>query len=144
MRRYASRQALQSLTELNVTPLIDLAFVLLIIFMITTPLIEANIDLIVPTSVSAEGAVDIKDVQLVAIDRSGIITLNEQPVSVEELKAELVSIRSRQPDAAVVLRADRDLTIQVLTSLMDAVKEAGITKVGLMTRTDESPAASQR
>ena len=144
MRRYASRQALQTLTELNVTPLIDLAFVLLIIFMITTPLIEANIDLIVPTSRSAEGAVDIRDVQLVAIDRAGVVTLNETPVSVEELRAELAAIRERQPDVAVVLRADRDLTIQVLISLMDAVKDAGITKVGLMTRADESPAAGSR
>ena len=144
MRRYASRQAYQTLSELNVTPLIDLAFVLLIIFMITTPLIEANIDLIVPTSKAAEGAVDPDDVIIVAIDRTGLITMNEEPVSVDVLKAELTALRETQPQTAVALRADRELTIQVLISLMDAVKEAGITKVGLLTRPDESPAARHR
>lgn len=144
MRRYASRQALQTLTELNVTPLIDLAFVLLIIFMITTPLIESNIDLIIPTSTKAEGAVDPDDVQMVEINRAGIITLNGEAVSVEELKMELFRREQTQPGTAVAVRADRDLTIQVLISLMDAVKEAGITKVGLLTRADESPALQSR
>lgn len=144
MRRYASRQAYQTLSELNVTPLIDLAFVLLIIFMITTPLIEANMDLIVPTSQAAEGAVEPGDVVFVGIDRAGIITINEEPVSVEALQTELTALREINPDTAVALRADRDLTIQVLISLMDAVKEAGITKVGLLTRPDESPAAQSR
>ncbi len=144
MRRYASRQAFQNLTELNVTPLIDLAFVLLIIFMITTPLIEANLDLIVPTSKSAEGAVDPQAVQIVAIDRTGTITLNETPVSIGELQAELAALKNARPDTAVALRADRELTIQILVSLMDAIKEAGITKIGLMTRADDAPAARSR
>lgn len=138
MRRFASRQSFQTLSELNVTPLLDLAFVLLIIFMVTTPLIESNLALIVPTSKSAEGAVDPKDVQFVAIDQAGIITLNEQPVSVEVLKGELEMLRQNQPLTAVAIRADRDLTIQVLISLMDAVKSAGITKVGLLTRPSEA------
>jgi len=58
MRRYSSKQGLQSLTELNVTPLLDLAFVLLIIFMITTPLIENGLDLVVPTSSTAKTSVN--------------------------------------------------------------------------------------
>jgi biopolymer transport protein ExbD len=144
MRRYASRHAYQTLSELNVTPLIDLAFVLLIIFMITTPLIESNIDLIVPTSKAAEGAIEPEDVQFVAIDRTGLITLNEEPVSPEVLRAELEALRTTNPDTAVAIRADRDLTVQILISLMDAIKEAGITKVGLLTRPDDAPAAQSR
>lgn len=144
MRRYASRQAYQTLSELNVTPLIDLAFVLLIIFMITTPLIEANIDLIVPTSTAAEGAIEPEDVQFIAIDRTGILTLNEEPVSADVLRAELEVLRAANPNTAVAIRADRDLTIQILISLMDTVKEAGITKVGLLTRPDDAPAAQNR
>jgi len=118
--------------------------VLLIIFMITTPLIEANIDLIVPTSQAAEGAIEPTDVQFVAIDRTGLITLNEEPVSPEVLRAELELLRAANPNTAVAIRADRDLTIQILISLMDAIKEAGITKVGLLTRPDEAPAAQNR
>jgi len=144
MRRFTSRKTLQTVTELNVTPLIDLAFVLLIIFMITTPLIEANLDLIVPTSKSAEGAPDPKNVRMVEIDRAAMIKLDNTAVSIEELRKELSTLVEREPKTAVAIRADRDLTIQVLISLMDVIKEAGITKVGLLTHSDKSPAARDR
>jgi biopolymer transport protein ExbD len=140
MRRFAQRQGYQSLTELNVTPLIDLAFVLLIIFMITTPLIESSLDLIIPTSTAADTAVSLRDVQVVSIDNTGVIKLNDEPLSLEALATELSSLQSQQPDTAVVLRPDRDLPIQILVTLMDVVKQSGVTKVGLMTRTDQ-PAA---
>jgi biopolymer transport protein ExbD len=57
MKRYSERSGLQTLSELNVTPLLDLAFVLLIIFMITTPLMENKVDLVVPTSEASKNAV---------------------------------------------------------------------------------------
>lgn len=139
MRRYASRHSLQSLSELNVTPLIDLAFVLLIIFMITTPLIESSMDLIVPTSVAARDAVSPADVQVLEINRDGVISLNNEEVALGELTARLTAIRERNPDAAVVIRPHRDLTIQVFVSLMDAVRQAGITRTGIITRADEGP-----
>ena len=65
MRRFSDRHALQTLSELNVTPLLDLAFVLLIIFMITTPLMDNSVDLIVPSSEAAEKAVDPSAVQTI-------------------------------------------------------------------------------
>ncbi|MFV0416606.1 MAG: ExbD/TolR family protein [Chthoniobacterales bacterium] len=138
MRRFANRQAYQSLSELNVTPLIDLAFVLLITFMITTPLIESSVELIVPTTTASGTAVNVKDVHMLAIDKNGIIQLNDEAVSTEVLSAELKNLLQANPKTAVVIRPDRTLSIQVLVSLMDLVKEAGITKVGLMTREDET------
>lgn len=139
MRRYASRQAFHSLSELNVTPLLDLAFVLLIIFMVTTPLIETSTELVVPTSKSAEGAVDPRDVHFVSIDKAGTILLDKQPVSAEVLKGELEMLRQSVPGAAVAIRADKNLSVQVLVSVLDAVKGAGITKVGILTHPEESP-----
>jgi biopolymer transport protein ExbD len=69
MRRYSNRAHLQTVTELNVTPLLDLAFVLLIIFMITTPLIENSLDLVVPTSSTAKTEVNPAEVQIIAINK---------------------------------------------------------------------------
>jgi biopolymer transport protein ExbD len=78
MRRYSDKQALSTLSEINVTPLLDLAFVLLIIFMITTPLLENSMDLIVPTSEAAEGAVDPAKVVTVSIDKNDVLKLRRK------------------------------------------------------------------
>ena len=69
MRRFSDRHTLHTLTEINVTPLLDLAFVLLIIFIITTPLMENSVSLVVPTSSEATQTVDRSQVQTISIDK---------------------------------------------------------------------------
>lgn len=138
MRRYASRQAFQTLSEINVTPLIDLAFVLLIIFMITTPLMESELELVIPTSKAAEGAVKPENVLIVGIDRAGVLSLDGEPVSLEILRTELARRAVPGREIAVAVRADKTLSIQVLVDVMDTIKNAGITKVGLMTRPEKA------
>ena len=69
MRRYSQRQSLSTLSEINITPLLDLAFVLLIIFIITTPLMENSVNLVVPTSGEAIQSVDPSQVQTISIDK---------------------------------------------------------------------------
>src|SRR5438477_3916082 len=101
MRRYSQRNSLTTLSEINITPLLDLAFVLLIIFMITTPLLENGMDLIAPTSTAAKNAVNSSQVQTVSMDRFETIKLNEQPVDLERLVAELTALRRSTPDLAV-------------------------------------------
>src|SRR6266478_3169928 len=105
MRRYSQRQGLSTLSEINVTPLLDLAFVLLIIFMITTPLLESSINLVIPSSGAKNPPINRSQVQTVSIDRADIIRFNNQVVDLE-----------------------------ALTALMDAVQRAGITKVGIATK----------
>ncbi len=134
MRRYSDKQALSTISEINVTPLLDLAFVLLIIFMITTPLLENSMDLIVPTSEAAEGAVDPAKVQMVSIDRDEIIKLNKKEVTEDGLAEQLVALQAEAPGTAVIVRAHRDLPVQRFITVMDAIAQAGITKVGVMTR----------
>ncbi len=138
MRRYSDKQALTTLSEINVTPLIDLAFVLLIIFMITTPLLERSMDLIVPTSEAAEGAVDPAQVLTVSIDRDDVIKLEKETVTLAGLEQELTTRQAADPQTAVVLRAHRDLPVQRFINVMDIVARAGITKVGVMTRPEGS------
>jgi biopolymer transport protein ExbD len=138
MRRYSDKQALSTLSEINVTPLLDLAFVLLIIFMITTPLLENSMDLIVPSSETAERPVDTQKVQTVSIDRNDVLKLNMDPVTPAELEQKLSALRQSDPQVAVVVRPHRDLPVQKFISVMDVISKSGITKVGVMTRPEES------
>jgi biopolymer transport protein ExbD len=136
MRRYSQRQSLSSLSEINITPLLDLAFVLLIIFMITTPLLENSMSLIIPSSAAKSPPVASSQVQTVSIDRNEAIRFNNQIVDLESLTAQLIEIKRANPDVAVVIRPDRDLPVQKLITLMDALQRAQITKVGIATRAE--------
>jgi biopolymer transport protein ExbD len=136
MRRYSQRQSLSSLSEINITPLLDLAFVLLIIFMITTPLLENSMSLIIPSSGVKNSAVPASQVQMISIDRNEAIRFNNKPVDLDSLAAQLAELKRANPDVAVVIRPDRDLPVQKLITLMDALQRAQIMKVGIATRAE--------
>ncbi len=136
MRRYSQRQSLSSLSEINITPLLDLAFVLLIIFMITTPLLENSMSLIIPSSGVKNSAVPATQVQTISIDRNEAVRLNNQVVDLESLSAQLIEMKRANPDLAVVIRPDRDLPVQSLIRLMDALQRAQIMKIGIATRAE--------
>ena len=136
MRRYSQRQGLSSLSEIYITPLLDLAFVLLIIFMITTPLLENSVNLIVPSSGEKNPALNSSQVQTISIDRTETIKLNNQIVDPDALTAQLIELKRANPDVAVVIRPDRELPVQKLISLMDALQRAEITKVGVATKAE--------
>jgi biopolymer transport protein ExbD len=138
MRRFSDRHALQTLSELNVTPLLDLAFVLLIIFMITTPLMENSVDLVLPSSDAATHSVDPNAVQTVSIDQNEQLAINGQLTNLATLEGQLVAIKERNTDVAVVVRAHKNLPVQKLLNVMDAVQRAQIRKVGVVT-TPEQP-----
>src|SRR5689334_13587152 len=136
MRRYSQRQSLSSLSEINITPLLDLAFVLLIIFMITTPLLENSMSLIIPSSGVKNSGVSAAQVQTSSIDGNESIRLNSKVVDLDSLGAELVELKRAPPDVAIVIRPDRDLPVQKLITLMDALQRAQIMKVGIATRAE--------
>jgi len=133
MRRYSQRQSLSTLSEINITPLLDLAFVLLIIFMITTPLLESSMNLVIPSSGATNPSIKSAQVQIISIDRTETVRLNNQVVDREALAAQLAQLKQTNPELAVVIRSDRELSVQKLIALMDALKQAQITKVGIAT-----------
>ena len=136
MRRYSERQNLSSLSEINITPLLDLAFVLLIIFMITTPLLESSMNLVIPSSGTKNPPINTSQVQTVSIDRTDTIRFNNQAIDLETLTTQLVQLKQTNPDIAIVIRPDRDLPVQKLIGVMDALQRAGITKVGIATKAE--------
>src|ERR1700757_3562713 len=111
MRRYSQRQNLSTLSEINITPLLDLAFVLLIIFMITTPLLENSMSLIIPSSGEKNLPVTATQVQTVSIDRNEVIRFKNKVVDLESLTAELSEMKRANPELAIVIRPDRDLPV---------------------------------
>jgi biopolymer transport protein ExbD len=136
MRRYSQRHNLSTLSEINITPLLDLAFVLLIIFMITTPLLENSMNLIIPSSGAANAPVKRGQVQTVSIDRRETIKINERTVTASELVERLAELKRSNPEVAIVIRPDRELPVQKLVSLMDALQRAQITRVGIATKAE--------
>ena len=136
MKRFSDRHALQTLSELNVTPLLDLAFVLLIIFMITTPLMDNSVDLVIPSSEAAAKAVDPSAVQTISINSEGISRLNGTETTLLQMEAELEQLKEANPEIAVVIRSHKELPVQKLIDVMDVVQRAKIAKVGVVTTPD--------
>jgi biopolymer transport protein ExbD len=136
VRRYSQRQSLSTLSEINITPLLDLAFVLLIIFMITTPLLESSMNLVIPSSGATNTPINSSQVQTLSIDRNETIRFNNQVVTLETLTTQLIQLKQANPDVAIVIRPDRELPVQKLITLMDTLRRAQITKVGIATRAE--------
>ncbi|HEV3272335.1 MAG TPA: biopolymer transporter ExbD [Candidatus Methylacidiphilales bacterium] len=130
MKRYSQRSGHTAMAELNVTPLLDLAFVLLIIFIITTPLLTSNIPVELPTASRNDNQpVDPKSIRTVTIDRNGQIYLESKPIDLPVLEQELTAFREATPDAAVVVRADKSLNVQQLFDVMDILQRARIDRM---------------
>ena len=137
MKRFSDRHSLQTLSELNVTPLLDLAFVLLIIFMITTPLMDNSVDLVLPKSDTEVKPVDPSAVQTISINREELLKFNGEPISLAQLALELAALHAAKPDVALVIRSHKELEVQKVIDLLDLVRRAKITKVGVVTNPDK-------
>lgn len=122
---------MHTLNELNVTPLLDLAFVLLLIFMITTPLMENSTDLVLPSGRQEGHEVDPNGVINVTLFKNDRLMLNTEEVTLAQLGERLEGLRAAKPDLAVLIRPHKELPIQRLIEVMDAVKAAKVMKVGL-------------
>src|SRR5262249_51556464 len=118
--------------ELNITPLLDLAFVLLIIFIITTPLLEQGIQVNLPTASKSKAEVNPKSVRSIAVERNGTIFFDKTRLNLRELQAALVNWKRSDPDAAAVLRFDKDLRVQAVVDVFDALERAGISKTAII------------
>ena len=133
MRRFSQRNALVTLSEINITPLLDLAFVLLIIFVITTPLLEQGL----PVNLSKGGIVDTKvekdNVRTVEIDARGNFMLNRTRMNVAQIEQELVKVYRGNPNLVVFVRADKDGKIEPFAEVMNRCIKNGITKFSFRT-----------
>jgi biopolymer transport protein TolR len=121
-----------SLADINITPLVDVVLVLLVIFMITAPVLQSGIEIAVPKTRTVKEISEQRTV--LTIDRDGNLFVDDKPVNVHELPQRL-----RQPNVdpahqVIYLRADEHITFGLFASVMDAVKQSGITNISVITQ----------
>ena len=137
MRRFSKRNQLVTLSDLNVTPMLDLAFVLLIIFVIATPLLEQGMKLELPDGGAADTAVKRDDVRTVEVSRQGQYLLDRKPMLLEELEEELKRAHDQNPDTVVYIRADQHGFNKDLYAVIDACQRNGLTRFSLRTKEEK-------
>ncbi len=133
MRRFSQRTALVTLSEINITPLLDLAFVLLIIFVITTPFQDQSIDLKLPTGGQPDKRIDKRDIRTVEITPQGVFLLDRKRMTLPELETSLVRWFKFNPNIVVYIRADENGRNKDLYAVIDACQRNGITRFSLRT-----------
>ncbi len=131
------------LSEINVTPLVDVMLVLLIIFMVTAPMMTRGIDVKLPET-SAKVLPQKKRHVEIIVSNKGEIFLNGIATDDATLKKELWNIRKSGKASQVILRADRDVSYGTVARVMAAIKEAGIENLGLVTAPEKVEPPRQR
>jgi biopolymer transport protein ExbD len=119
--------------ELNITPLLDLVFVLLVIFIITTPQMMNNLEMTLPSGKPPPPTKEKPKINKIDVAASGQVTLNEQKVTVLELKADLQVMKTSDPDLKVVVKGSDEADYQFMVAVLDVLRQLDITKVGLAT-----------
>ena len=120
------------MNELNITPLLDLAFVLLVIFIITTTPIVNDLALNLPEA-SRKQKDPPRKATYVTVDNTGMIFLNKLPVTTEGLLEQLIQLRTDDPDLSVIVRGDSKTKYRKIIAVMDALQQANVVKVDLAT-----------
>jgi biopolymer transport protein ExbD len=133
MRRFSQRGHLVTLNEINITPLLDLAFVLLIIFIITTPLLENSISLKLPVGGKTDKPISKGDIKTVEIAQIGGYTLDKRKMSLDDIERALVAAFKANPDLIVYIRADEQGINKNTYAVIDRCQRNGITRFSLRT-----------
>ena len=122
-----------TMSELNITPLLDLVFVLLVIFIITTPQMMNNLEMTLPSGKPPPPQKEKPKINQITVTASGQITLNAQPVTPAELRADLQTLKASDPDLKVVVKGSDEADYQNMVAVLDVLRQLDITKVGLAT-----------
>ena len=122
-----------TISQINVTPLVDVMLVLLVIFMVTAPIIQQGVQVNLPQAKT--GAITgSDDLLVVSIAKTGKIYLNDNVMTLDELGTKLRAIRKNQADRQVYVRADEDVLYGTVMKTIAELKQAGIDRVGMVTR----------
>ncbi len=127
-----------TLAEVNIIPLVDVVFVLLIIFMVTAPMMHRGIDVQLPQA--GVGAMGPEEKLIITITGDRQVYLNDRPVSIEDLRDLLQNLNVSKPEETVYIRSDQSVPYGFVVSTIAKIKEAGIQKIGLVT----SPVTSEK
>jgi biopolymer transport protein TolR len=133
--RLGSSEELQS--EINITPLVDVVLVLLVIFMVVTPLLKQEVPIELPLADNSRATQDLTQLTL-TIAADGGVLLNSQPMLREALVTQLQAIYAERADKTIFLEADRNLSYGQVVDVMDDCKAAGVTAIGVITKREKA------
>lgn len=134
MGRQKQRSQLTAIGDINMTPLIDLTFLLLIIFMITAPLLEYGIN-VNPPELNADPLPE-EDSKVVNLNRDGEIVFEKSVVDAQSLTLQLQALRQANSKLTIMVRADGNRPYKEVMNLMKAVKDSGISNISLVTQAE--------
>ncbi len=134
MPRRSSVKPLQEINEINMTPLIDLTFLLLITFIITMPLLEQGIPINLPQGKAQQ--VDQNEARSITLDIGGQVFLDSVPISMDDLAREMEAVAVNTPSMAVMVRADEGLAYGRVVEILRILNDARISRMALVTSPD--------
>ena len=129
---YRNRIKKKFLSEINVTPFVDVMLVLLIVFMITAPLLQTGVEIELP-EVNTPNIPETKDPLIVSINKKNEIFISKKKLTSDLLNAKLKEIKKANPKIQVYVRADKSVTYEILMKLMKQIIDSGILNVNLIT-----------
>ena len=129
---YRNRTKKKFLSEINVTPFVDVMLVLLIVFMITAPLLQTGVEIELP-EVNTPNIPETKDPLIVSINKKNEIFISKKKLTSDLLAAKLKEIKKANPKIQVYVRADKSVTYEILMKLMKQIIDSGILNVNLIT-----------
>ena len=127
-----TRRGHGTMTELNITPLLDLVFVLLVIFIITTPQLMNNLEINLPSGKPPVQKPKVEPTRI-EVDGKGLITVDQTFVTVAQLKDKLSALKKDNPDLSVVVKGADDTEYQIMVAVLDTLRQLDITKMGMAT-----------
>lgn len=134
MRRFSQRNSLVTLSDINITPLLDLAFVLLIIFVITTPLLEQGLSVHLPSGAGKpDHKLQKKDIRTVEVGPQGYYLLDRQRLQLAQISQRLSTDFRANPYLCVFIRADENGRYKLVADILNQCEQIGITNISLRT-----------
>ena len=124
------------MSDINVTPFVDVMLVLLIIFMVTAPMMMQGVDIDLPEA-TADSIGSEKEPLIITIDKENQVYINNYKVPIDFLQEKLIKIREGGADSEVYLKADKDISYGMVIQVMSLIKGAGIDNLGMVTEPDD-------
>lgn len=126
------RDGRRLMSEINVTPLVDVMLVLLIIFMVTAPMMTQGVEVNLPQT-TTKAIKTTEDPLIMTINRKGEVFLENRLLNVDEIETKLGTIVKYRTDKDILLRADRDIPYGTVVKVIAGIKRAGVGKLGMVT-----------
>ena len=131
------------LSEINVTPLVDVMLVLLVIFMITAPMMHRGIEVALPRAEAENLPMRVEDPLVLSINRDGVVYLGSDPIHSSQLVDRLTPVLQERQDQSIFLKGDRDVPYGVVIEVLDTLRQGGIQNIGMITE-GEPPSRRRR